>query len=562
MKKGILSCMALVVMHTAIAQLPNYHWNNALNGGSNGTGFAVIADPEGNVYTVGRCGGTSDFNPSSGVFNVTSKGGEDIFVLKVDALGNFLWAKNFGGTGTDLPSAIALSPERELVVVGLFEGTADFDPSSGTSNLVSAGGDDGFVFKLSQAGDLVWAKSYASAGNVTANDVSIDASGQIYVTGDFYLTLDLDPGAGTTSVTSVGQEDIFVSKLNGSGAFLDGVRIGGTSVERSNGLAYGDDNAVYVTGVYTSNVDFDPGSSVFELSGGFDIFVLKLTPSLDFAWAKSMGTVGVEEGFEVETHGSSVYIAGLYKSTVDFDPNAGVVEMTAVGSDDVFILKLSSDGLFQFVKTFGSIGTEDFLDLCVSKSGGIYLTGELADGTMDADPGAGSFTLTRIGAEDFYHIGLDANGEFSWAASYGAGSTYTRGRGIFVDSGENIYTTGQYGTTIDFNPGAPVNTFGSNDNIDLFTQKLGPGFNNLEEGTHSDFFKLYPNPSKGTFTISTPSMAEEKSIQIYDVAGKLVATETRSGLINAFDFSSLKSGHYFVHVSVNGQSQTVKFAKN
>lgn len=561
MKKGILSCLALLGMNAAIAQTPNYHWNNSNNGGSNGTGFAVIADPLGNVYTVGRCGGTSDFDPSGGVANLTGFGGEDIFVLKVDALGNFLWAKNFGGSGKDLPTAIALTPARELVVVGQFEGTADFDPSTGVSNLTSAGGDDGFVFKLSEGGSLAWAKSFASAGNVIAKDVSTDASGNIYITGDFYQTLDLDPGSGTVNVTSVGQSDIFVSKLNGSGAYLDGVRIGGTSVERSNGLAF-DNNAVYVTGVYTSNVDFDPGASVFELSGGFDVYVLKLTSNFDFSWAKSIGTVGTEEGFEVETFASSVYIAGQYHGTMDFDPGAGVTNMTSVGGDDVFILKLSSDGLFQFVKTFGSTGTEDFMDLSVSESGGIYLAGDLGGPTMDADPDAGTFNLTRIGAEDIYHIGLNANGGFSWAASYGVSNTFTRGRGIYADGDENVYTTGQYGGTIDFNPNAGVNTFGSNDNTDFFTQKLGPGFNNLEEGKQSDFFKLYPNPSKGTFTISTPTMAEEKFIEIYDVAGKMVASEKRTGFSNEFDFSALKSGYYFVHVSVNGSTQTVKLSKN
>lgn len=561
MKKGILACLALIGMHTAMAQLPNYHWNNTLNGGSNGTGFAVIADPLGNVYTVGRCGGTSDFDPSGGVFNLTGFGGEDIFVLKVDAQGNFLWAKNFGGSGKDLPTAIALTPARELVVVGQFEGTADFDPSAATANLTSAGGDDGFVFKLSEAGNLAWAKSFASTGNVIAKDVSTDAAGNIYITGDFYQTLDLDPGSGTVNVTSVGQSDIFVSKLNGSGAYLDGVRIGGTSVERSNGLAF-DDNSVYVTGVYTSNVDFDPGASVFELSGGFDVYVLKLTSNLDFSWAKSIGTVGTEEGFEVETFASSVYIAGQYHGTMDFDPGAGEANMTSVGGDDVFILKLSSDGLFQFVKTFGSTGTEDFMDLSVSASGGIYLTGDLGGPTMDADPGAGTFNLTRIGAEDIYHIGLNANGEFSWAASYGFASTFTRGRGIYADANENIYTTGQYGGTIDFNPNAGVNTFGGTDAIDIFTQKLGPGFNNLEEGSNSDFFNLYPNPSKGTFTISTPTMADEKSIQVYDLAGKILATETRIGFSNDFDVSHLKSGSYFVKVTASGQTQTVKLSKN
>ena len=108
----------------------------------------------------------------------------------------------------------------------LGQGTGDFDPGAGTTNLTTNGstvGDDVFVSKLDSAGDLVWAKNFGGTEYAKGFSVAVDSSGNVYTSGEFEGTVDFDPGAGTANLTSSGSnsgnscclyaDDVFVLKL-------------------------------------------------------------------------------------------------------------------------------------------------------------------------------------------------------------------------------------------------------------------------------------------------------------------------------------------------------------
>src|SRR5690606_1756907 len=106
-----------------------------LGGTSFDVGNGIQVDAAGYVYTTGTFQGTGDFNPGSGVFNLVSAGGSDIFVQKMDSDGNFIWAKAMGGSGADTGFALAVDGSQNVYVTGSFLGTADFDPGPGTATL-------------------------------------------------------------------------------------------------------------------------------------------------------------------------------------------------------------------------------------------------------------------------------------------------------------------------------------------------------------------------------------------------------------------------------------------
>jgi hypothetical protein len=118
-------------------------------------GYDIAVDSAGNAYTTGSFGGRADFNPGEGIFNLTSAGGDDIFVQKLDANGNLVWARSMGGLRTDVGHSIAVDATGNVYTTGTFNGTADFDPRAGTVNLTSAGNEDIFVQKLDANGTLV-----------------------------------------------------------------------------------------------------------------------------------------------------------------------------------------------------------------------------------------------------------------------------------------------------------------------------------------------------------------------------------------------------------------------
>src|SRR5690606_108826 len=124
-------------------------------------GYSIAADASSNVYLTGYFMGTVDFDPSSATVNLVSAGGQDVFMAKYDASGNYVWAKAMGGTSTEIAYSIALDALNNIYLAGYFFNTADFDPGAGTANLTSASVNisDAFFAKYDASGNYVWAKA-------------------------------------------------------------------------------------------------------------------------------------------------------------------------------------------------------------------------------------------------------------------------------------------------------------------------------------------------------------------------------------------------------------------
>jgi hypothetical protein len=123
-------------------------WAKNFGGASDEWPWGIAVDYEGNIYNTGGFQLTSDFDPGVGSFNVTSNGGLDVYILKLDSFGNLVWAQTFGSVLEDLGTGIALSASSEVYTTGKFRDTVDFDPGSDTLEAASAGYYDIFVHKL------------------------------------------------------------------------------------------------------------------------------------------------------------------------------------------------------------------------------------------------------------------------------------------------------------------------------------------------------------------------------------------------------------------------------
>ncbi|HJP25320.1 MAG TPA: SBBP repeat-containing protein, partial [Acidimicrobiales bacterium] len=203
----------------------NYVWAKSFGGIGKDYGYSVAVDSSGNVYITGRFEGHAnenhivDLDPGSGTTNVTHNGNGDVFVSKLDSSGDLVWAKSFGGSGTDYGHSVAVDSSGNVYTTGYFNDTVDFDPGAGTTNLTSNGSSDVFVSKLDSSGNYVWAKNLGGTGLDYGYSVAVDSSGNVYTTGGFRGTVDFDPGSGTANLTAVGTE-AFVSKLDSSGNYV------------------------------------------------------------------------------------------------------------------------------------------------------------------------------------------------------------------------------------------------------------------------------------------------------------------------------------------------------
>src|SRR4030095_8964076 len=155
-------------------------------------------------------------------------------------------------------------------------------------------------------------------------------------------TVDFDPGAGTYTLSSSGDEDIFISKSDELGNLIWAKKIGGGGLDHVNTMTLDESGDVYAAGEFNGTVDFDPGTGIHNLvsAGMEDAFILKLDSSGNFVWAKSIGSTDKDESFSIALDASGyVHVAGYFFGTVDFEPGTGTYNLTAAGGYDVFVLK-------------------------------------------------------------------------------------------------------------------------------------------------------------------------------------------------------------------------------
>lgn len=247
--------------------------------GATELGYGITADNSGNAYITGRFASAVDFDPGVGTTTLTSTGADDIFVLKLNSTGDFVWARNLGGTGTDYGRTVAVDASSNVYVGGYFSSTGDFDPGVGTANLTSAGGNDAFVAKLNSSGNYLWAKGIGSTGNDFILSLDLDASSNAIITGRYYNTVDFDPGAGTFNLTSAGDGEIFLLRLDASGNFGWAKTMGGATLDLGFGVCYDQNGNIYTAGQYESTSDFNPPLAATSTSAGLgDIFLTKHSP--------------------------------------------------------------------------------------------------------------------------------------------------------------------------------------------------------------------------------------------------------------------------------------------
>jgi hypothetical protein len=375
----------------------------------------VATDAAGNVYLAGTFPGTVDFDPRRGVHNATSVGGADAFVLKLSAKGNLVMVKTFGGKGNDVASGLAVAPDGTVDVGGTFEqranfnpdgtfrisssggkdgfvsefdanmvfkgagsfggsmdetlqdmaldgagnilatgryqGTVDFDPSSGVTNNNVAVAFEAYTLKWTSAGGFLFAAGFGGGGNIAyGTGVTADRAGNVYTVGNFQHTGDFDPSGSTFNLTAADAGSVFVSKLDASGAFVYAKAIGGTSSLKGApaDISVDKNQNVYTTGRFTGTQDFDPGAGTQNLvsDGADDVFVSKLDSAGAFVFAKAIGGAGNAFATgSVLDRTSEILITGAFDVAITFPTSGGSVTKTSGGGTDVFVTKLDANGV-------------------------------------------------------------------------------------------------------------------------------------------------------------------------------------------------------------------------
>jgi hypothetical protein len=273
-------------------------------------------------------------------------------IFYAQAQPGFDWAAQNAGDTLIYCLSVDIDNSGNQIMTGYFKGTVDFDPGAGTSTLVSAGREDIFIQKLDPEGNLVWVARMGDYSTDQGREVVTDASGNIYVTGYFWGTIDADPGPGTFFL-SQNRMTSMVLKIAPDGNLIWAKQYG--AGDMGHAYAYGlavDNNLNVITcGAFYGKVDFDPGAGTLYLtppSGVTDGFLHKLDADGNFVYVKQISGSGTKSLLHLETDaGGNIYMSGYFTETVDFNPDRKLKNnLTSFGSLDVFVEKFTPAGHF------------------------------------------------------------------------------------------------------------------------------------------------------------------------------------------------------------------------
>ncbi len=392
----------------------NFTWAKQIGAVGDQICTAMKMDGLGNLFFTGHYEYNVDFDPGVGVDILSGNFSSNIFILKLDSSGNYIWAKPLSGNGTHYGYDLCLDDSANIFLTGSFYLAMDTDPNPPQSNnLYSNGGYDIFICKFDSSGAYQWAQNYGHTNSFVSmdagNSIQVDSMGYIYITGKFEHTVDFDFGPADYFLTSVGNSDLFILKLDIQGNFVWAKSLEGSSTNRATSIEVDNQGNVIVSGGYGQTCDFNPDTTeVYELTsiGQHDAFVLKLNSFGDYIWAASMGGSSAD-GINISLDNTgNIYGTGFFTYTADFYPGLGTYPFTSNGYLDCFVLKLDSLGNLAWVKSFGGSAYDRGNSIHVNNAGSVFVTGSFAS-NVDFDPGPGVFTLSTSGYEKAFVLALD-----------------------------------------------------------------------------------------------------------------------------------------------------------
>ena len=360
----------------------------------------------------------------------------------------FQFTHSYGDTSNDAARSVTYDKEGNLFATGYFTGTVNFNPD-GNDTKVSNGLSDFYILKLKSDTTYGWTKTIGGTAAEDGKSITTDDDGNIYVTGFFNGIVNFNPDGNDTRA-SVGESDIFVSRWNSDGSY-GWTRTFGSSEQDRGYAVYSSGQGLYITGYFRSNVDFNAGRvpSVTRTSnGGQDVFIAKLDHDSNYSWVKTFGGPNNDSGYSLYHKDNNVFATGSFSDTVDFNPGGTIDSKIANGSDDVWFMSMTEDADYNWTRSFGSSGS----DIAYGIDGfgdRLYLVGYFS-GSTNFDPLGSSDVKGSNGAADVFIQSVQTDGNYRWTNTAGAAGNDIA-RAIDVDSDGNIYVTGRFTGTVDFN---------------------------------------------------------------------------------------------------------------
>ena len=439
-KRAIVVLLCFFIFSALSAQ--KILWKTNITGsGDNYPGFSDI-DNQNNIIITGTFSDSCDLPQK-----IKTKGGTDVFVLKLDSVGNVIWNKQIGSNAVDIATGIVASPDGEFIyVTGAFSGPTLMAEDLSIAR-TGTSGFDGFLAKYKKNGDLVWLKNIAwASGNTTQRPTSIkiDKYNRLAIGGLFYTEIKLGSTLKDTTLTTLLSQGMFIAQFDTAGSFIKAKKFESTNSGSRLYTFDVDTSGYYLSGFYKGNLITDLGTKSSN-NGSLDMYIYKVNYNLDGQWIIQIGGAGDDYLYSCSAdQKGNLYIGGHYASpTLVVDANATGIPSAQVthnnGGTDIFFAKYNSAGTLQWFNTAGSTGN-DVLYRALYKNGNFIVAGQyggilrFGDQMITSKTNADAFAIVHDQNDNLVYL-LPINGSSPGAAI---------GETAAVDNKGNFLVIGDY----------------------------------------------------------------------------------------------------------------------
>ena len=434
--KKILSLFIFVTIINQV-QAQVYSW--AKNYGNLGSfsGKDMVIDDLDNIYTVGSFSDEINFsdNPNN---SLLSKGNHDIYINKLNKLGEHLWSLRIGGKNSDQAKRILYDSQDNLIIGGSFGGgEIDFDPRINEYILENDLTNDQFILKLSSNGEFIWI-NHIRDGEIS--DLVFDEKGNIYAIGQFQneITFEINGELQTKSATNL--RDSYIQKIDPQGKTLWVKTLSGNGNEMVKTIKVDSEGNIYCAGVFEETTDFDPSSEDFLLQskGNYDLFLLKMNSEGEFLWANSKGSPknDLSPLIEIRSDNQIYFIGKLNR--------------------DISMNLIDATGSEVWSKIIPRIANSDYVDIdhiLVDENNYFFLAGDII-GNIDFDPSDEltilSTNTSMDGESNCFVAQYNNDGALVWVNQI-IGDQYEGCRSMDLDSNKDLILLGYFASTIEIN---------------------------------------------------------------------------------------------------------------
>ncbi len=478
-------------------------WQTSIGGSDRDLAYSIQQTNDGG-YIVGGSTKSSDGDVTN------NHGNGDVWLVKLNEIGEIQWQHSYGGSETEFPSSVEQTIDGGYVVSShSYSNNGDVSGNHGDMDV--------WIFKLDSNENIQWQHSYGGSNFDGATAMQQTADGG-YIVSAYSYSIDGDV------IQNLGNCDYWILKLDTNGNIQWQKSYGGTDVDIPNSIQQTTDGGFIVGGE-----TFSSDGNISGFHGESDYWIIKLNSNGELVWQKTLGGSDIDYADKIEQTSDGGYIVSGYSFSSDGDINGNQ------GASDYWVVKLNSTGSIEWQNSLGGSSNEYNGSIHQTFEGGYIVTSYSYSNDGDVSG--------NHGYTDAWVVRLDNSGNIQWQKSMGG--TDTDGAWTICQTTDGGFITAGWSNS---NDGDVTQNQGESDVWIVKLTDDGLGIEDLN--TNAKNFILYPNPTNNQFIIR--SKYDIKNVRVYDIFGKLIKTFRAQ---NQYDVSELSKGLYLINIkSTKGSS--------